>query len=100
MIEMKPLTGIRRQVGSLLIALLAVAALPTAALACPVCFTASDAPIVNGVGMAILALLGVTVFVLASFAAFFINLMRRARHAGAAVQAPSMARPAEHGGHS
>ena len=48
-------------------------------LACPVCFGASDAPPVQGMRMAILALLGVTVGVLGAFAAFFVYLMRRAR---------------------
>lgn len=85
---------------SFVMAILAIAALPAVARACPVCFSATDSPVVNGVGMAILALLGVTAAVLACFAAFFVNLMRRARHAGAVGQAPPMARPVGHGGHS
>lgn len=60
-------------------ALLWWAVLAEPALACPVCFGASDAPPVQGMRMAIFALLGVTVIVLGAFAAFFIYLMRRAR---------------------
>ena len=48
-------------------------------LACPVCFGASDAPQVQGMRMAIFALMGITVGVLGAFAAFFVYLMRRAR---------------------
>ena len=88
----------RKHLWSVLLGTLAIPVLPTIALACPVCFTASDAPIVNGVGMAILAMLGVTSVVLACFAAFFVNLMRRARHA-TSVPA-TLAHPLEHGGHS
>lgn len=51
------------------------------ALACPVCFGASDSPMAGGVNLAILALLGVTATVLGSFAAFFIYLVRRSRMA-------------------
>lgn len=58
---------------------LMVAAVTEPALACPVCFGASDAPAVQGMQMAIIALLIVTVAVLGGFAAFFIYLMRRAR---------------------
>ena len=88
---------IRRSVGSWLLAALAVTALPSAALACPVCFTASDTPIVNGVSMAILALLGVTGVVLACFGAFFIGLVRRSR---AVQDLPALVRPIEQGGHN
>ena len=48
------------------------------ALACPVCFGASDSPLVHGSNLAILALLGVTVGVLGAFAAFFLHLKRLA----------------------
>jgi len=53
--------------------------LPRVALACPVCFGASDSPMALGVNMGIYVLLGVTAAVLAGFASFFIYLMRRAR---------------------
>ena len=52
---------------------------PRAALACPVCFGQNDSPLAWGVNMGILAMLIVTVAVLAGFATFFIYLARRAR---------------------
>lgn len=52
---------------------------PAAAWACPVCFGESDSPMARGMNLGILFLLCVTGVVLASFAAFFIYLMRRAR---------------------
>jgi len=61
---------------------LMVVAMAEPALACPVCFGASDAPAVQGMRMAIIALLIVTVAVLGGFAAFFVYLMRRARRFG------------------
>jgi hypothetical protein len=54
-------------------------AVPRAALACPVCFGQSDAPMAKGVNMGIFFLLGVVAVVLAGFAAFFIYLARRSR---------------------
>lgn len=51
----------------------------TDALACPVCFGQSDGPMAQGLNLAILALLGITVAMLASFAAFFVYLARRAK---------------------
>ena len=50
-----------------------------AALACPVCFGASDSPLVHGSNLAILALLGVTAGVLGAFATFFLHLGKRAK---------------------
>jgi hypothetical protein len=58
---------------------LAAVAVPRAALACPVCFGQSDSPMAVGTNMGIFFMLGVTVSVLAAFAAFFIYLMRRAK---------------------
>ena len=58
---------------------LAFVALPTAALACPVCFGQSDSPMAWGTRMGVFFMLGVTVSVLAGFASFFIHLMRRAK---------------------
>ena len=49
------------------------------AMACPVCFGASDSPMAQGVNMGIYVLLGITSGVLAAFATFFIYLIRRAR---------------------
>ena len=50
-----------------------------ALVACAVCFGQSDSPMAWGTKMAIFFMLGVTVSVLASFAGFFIYLMRRAK---------------------
>ena len=58
---------------------LAFVALPSAVLACPVCFGQSDSPMAWGTNMGIFFMLGLTVFVLAGFASFFIYLMRRAK---------------------
>lgn len=52
--------------------------IPRAAFACPVCFGASDGPMLQGSNMGILALLVVTVTMLGAFAAFFVSLARRA----------------------
>jgi hypothetical protein len=55
--------------------------IPRAAAACPVCFGASDGPILQGSNMGILALLIVTVGVLCAFGGFFFTLARRAARA-------------------
>jgi maltodextrin utilization protein YvdJ len=54
-----------------------------ALIACPVCFGQSDAPMAIATNMGIWMMLGVVVLMLASFAAFFITLNRRARLAQA-----------------
>lgn len=59
--------------------LVALVAVPRAALACPVCFGASDAPMAYATNMGILMMLGVVAVMLSGFAAFFIYLNRRAR---------------------
>jgi hypothetical protein len=61
------------------IVLLASAALllPRLASACPVCFGASDGPMLEGSNMGILALLIVTLAMLVAFGAFFYTLARR-----------------------
>ena len=48
-------------------------------LACSVCFGQSDSPLAQGTNMAIFFMLGVTGVMLASFAGFFIYLIRRKR---------------------
>jgi hypothetical protein len=62
--------------------MLAVIAAPRVALACPVCFGNSDAPMAKATNLGIIAMLIVVAGMLASFAAFFIYLNRRARLAG------------------
>lgn len=56
--------------------------LPHEALACPACVGNTDSILRSGMNMGILALLGVTGFMLVCFASFFIYLARRA-HAAA-----------------
>lgn len=51
---------------------------PRVALACPVCFGASDGPLLQGSNMGILALLVVTLAMLGAFATFAWTLARRA----------------------
>jgi len=57
----------------------ALLAVPRAALACPVCFGQNDSPMSNAMNVGITVMLGVVVAVLAGFAAFIINLIRRER---------------------
>lgn len=51
----------------------------TLLFACSVCFGQSDSPLAQGTNMAIFFMLGVTGVMLASFAGFFIYLIRRKR---------------------
>ena len=51
---------------------------PRAALACPVCFGNSDAPMAIATNNGVLFMLGVVALVLCGFASFFIHLVRRA----------------------
>ena len=48
-------------------------------LACSVCFGQSDSPLAQGTNMGIFFMLGVTGVMLASFAGFFLYLIRRKR---------------------
>ena len=61
-----------------------VLGVPRVALACPVCFGQSDSPMAAATQMGVFFMLGVTVLVLAGFAAFFVHLMRREKLAAAA----------------
>ena len=47
--------------------------------ACPSCYGAADAPMTEGMNMAILALMGVTGSVLVGFVSFFVYLRKRTR---------------------
>lgn len=58
-------------------ATIAVLAIPTVALACPVCFGNPDSAQTKAAQAGILALLGVTVAMLASIAGFFFIYLRR-----------------------
>jgi hypothetical protein len=68
-----------RPVRIVLTAIAFVVALSPRAFACPVCFGANDSPMATAMNLGIMAMLVVVVGVLASFASFFIYLMRRAR---------------------
>ena len=59
------------------LATLALLAVPRLALACPVCFGGPDSPQTQAAQMGILALLVVTVGMLASIATFFFVYLRR-----------------------
>jgi len=67
-----------RYVRQLLTTLLIVGA-PRAAMACPVCFGQSDAPMAQAMNMGIMLMLVVVVAVLGGFATFIVSLVRRAR---------------------
>ena len=65
-----------------LFAVLALA-VPRLALACPVCFGNSDAPMALATNTGILFMLGIVAAVLCAFASFFVHLIRRANRAAA-----------------
>ncbi len=69
----------------------ALALVPRVAFACPVCFGQNDSPLANAMNLGIFAMLGVVVGILASFAAFFVYLSRRARLVNGSLEAPSSA---------
>jgi hypothetical protein len=71
----------------------------TALIACPVCFGASDAPLAVATNMGIFLMLGVVAVILASFAAFFIYLSRRAKALAATGPAEAGTHDREAGGH-
>ena len=48
-------------------------------VACTVCFGQTDSPLAKGANSGVFFMLGVTVFMLAAFAGFFIYLIRRQR---------------------
>ncbi|MBS1817134.1 MAG: hypothetical protein JSU08_04330 [Acidobacteria bacterium] len=64
-----------------LIAVVATVLVPKAVLACPVCFGASDGPMLTGSNMGILALLVVTLGMLGAFGTFIATMARRAARA-------------------
>jgi heme/copper-type cytochrome/quinol oxidase subunit 2 len=71
---------IRRVLFAIVVAVLTLGA-PRAALACPVCFGNSDAPMAIATNTGIIFMLGIVGAVLCGFASFFIYLMRRAKRA-------------------
>ena len=71
-----------------------VLAVPRLASACPVCFGAIDAPMLQGSNMGILALLLVTLAVLGAFGIFFRSLARHAQRAAHVTTRRTTAPPA------
>jgi hypothetical protein len=69
---------IRRMLVAIIVAAMTLA-VPGAALACPVCFGNSDAPMAIATNTGIIFMLGIVGAVLCGFASFFIYLMRRAK---------------------
>jgi hypothetical protein len=69
---------IRRMLVAIIVAAMTLAG-PGAALACPVCFGNSDAPMAIATNTGIIFMLGIVGAVLCGFASFFIYLMRRAK---------------------
>jgi hypothetical protein len=65
---------------------------PRAALACPVCFGDSNAPMAQATNSGIIFMLGVVVVVLSAFASFFFYLIRRAKRAALDAAAADAAR--------
>ena len=69
---------IRRMFLTIIVTAMALA-VPRAALACPVCFGDSNAPMAIATNTGIIFMLVVVGAVLCGFASFFIYLMRRAK---------------------
>jgi Na+-transporting NADH:ubiquinone oxidoreductase subunit NqrD len=73
------------------IAAFALALAPRTALACPVCFGNSDAPMAIATNTGVLFMLGIVAVVLVAFASFFVSLIRRANRVSAAAVAADAA---------
>jgi hypothetical protein len=67
---------------------------PRVALACPVCFGNSDAPMAKATNTGIFFMLAIVGVVLTGFASFFIHLIRRANRAAAEAAAAERAETA------
>ena len=65
------------------LATLALVLAPRAALACPVCFGNSDAPMAKATNSGIIFMLVIVGVMLTAFASFFIYLIRRANRVAA-----------------
>jgi len=68
-----------RRVFVAIVAAAVMLGVPRAALACPVCFGNSDAPMAIATNTGIIFMLVIVGAVLCAFASFFIYLMRRAK---------------------
>ena len=56
-----------------------LAAVPRAALACPICFGQNDSPMSAGISYGIFVMLGIIAVLWVAFGSFFIYLWRRGR---------------------
>ena len=54
-------------------------------IACAVCFGAADGPMLDAARLGVLVMVGVTCGMLGAFAAFFVRVRRRAKHANAPI---------------
>jgi hypothetical protein len=62
-----------------LVLAIVILAAPRAAMACPACFGQNDTPMGNAIKAGVILMLVLVGLVLAGFAAFIVNLNRRAR---------------------
>jgi hypothetical protein len=53
---------------------------PSAVSACPSCYGNATGPMFDGLNAAILAMVGITGFVLTGFSAWFVNVIRRTKN--------------------
>lgn len=74
----------------------ATAFLADAAAACPTCYGQAEGPVIDGMNRAILAMIGITGFVLTGFVALFVTIGRRTRAHGEAAAAGAVPAPPSH----
>lgn len=70
---------VRRVVAALATVVAVLVGSTSSAFACPVCFGAEETALIDGSRLGVLVLLGITLVVQGSFAAFFLYLRKRAR---------------------
>jgi heme/copper-type cytochrome/quinol oxidase subunit 2 len=58
----------------------AAALLPSAASACPACYGSASGPVIAGMNLAVLVMIGITGGVLSWIIAFAVRIVRRERH--------------------
>jgi hypothetical protein len=75
-----------RKLGVLAVAAAGTLAMPADLLACAVCLGNTDSSLRDGMNAGILALLGFALFMIVSFAAFFVYLWRRSKAAAESSQ--------------
>lgn len=72
----------------IILVLIVVVAMSSGLTACPSCYGAADGPMIDGMNMAIVAMLGIMGAVLAAISSFFVMMRRRLRrlHSGSSDQ--------------